>query len=112
MARRLTVASVIVVAAVLVSSAPAAVRITKQPGPTAKRRITPTRRVSRNEGWAAPREESRIRERSGRNRPFRPLVAAPVLAYTSSMDDELETERSQLLFCDECGQDSDDDARG
>jgi hypothetical protein len=94
------------------SSAPGAYPRSLEIAPAAKMSTTPTCRVSRNEAWAALREESRIRERSGRNRPFRPLVAAPVLAYTSSMDDELETERSQLLFCDECGQDSDDDARG
>ena len=28
------------------------------------------------------------------------------------MDDELETERIQVLFCEECGCDSDDEARG
>ena len=28
------------------------------------------------------------------------------------MDDELETERAQVLFCEECGCESDDDPRG
>jgi hypothetical protein len=28
------------------------------------------------------------------------------------VDDELETERTQVLFCEECGCDSDDEARG
>jgi hypothetical protein len=28
------------------------------------------------------------------------------------VDDELETERSQVLFCEECGCESEDEARG
>jgi hypothetical protein len=28
------------------------------------------------------------------------------------VDDELEKERTQVLFCEECGCDSDDEARG
>ena len=43
---------------------------------------------------------------------FRPLVVAHVLAYISGVDDELETQRSQVLFCEECGCESEDEARG
>jgi hypothetical protein len=41
-----------------------------------------------------------------------PLVAVCVPAYISGVDDELETERSQHLVCEECGCESDVFTRG
>ena len=38
-----------------------------------------------------------------------PPAPSPI---SRGVDDELETERSQVLFCEECGCDSDDEARG
>ena len=52
------------------------------------------------------------RERSAAIVSFGHLSPLRALAYISRVDDELDTERSQLLVCEECGCESDDDAHG
>ena len=61
--------------------------------------------------------EHRYAQRFIRERPGGPVCSGHLSPPTSSpisrgVDDELETERYQLLFCEECGCDSDDEARG